>query len=809
MFQNLRSAVRMLRKQPGFTMISMVTLALGIGATAAVFSLIYGVLLTPPPYRNPEQLALISPARTGSQEVLKTQGFAAQQWTEWQKESKSFESVAGYGWTFSFLILPDGSDSIQGMWVTRNYFPMMGLEPMLGRMFSESDVGPKAPPVIILGFDLWKQKFGGDSAIVGKTIRLSRWETPPTVIGIMPPDVRFLPSPGAAQEPNYDVNAQVDYWIPAYPDPARMKAPFWNVIARLRDGATVKEAQAELSMLAARQGQVDQDFSGIMARLLPLIEFMNHDGRRILLPLMGAAALVLLIACGNVAALLLVRGLQRRQEFAVRCALGASRATLFRQVGTESLVLALLGGALGVGLAFGIVRIFKLIGGYAIPRLDLVSVGWPSLVCGLVAAVLAALMAGLYPAVRASRLNPMQAMKTAGPNASAGHADRRLLRGVTMIQTALTLALLVGAGLLIRTMGNLTRVQTGYSINRILTMSVTAVQGDWTDFHTRALERVSRLPGVEHAAFAWGVPLTGNNWPGRVEIEGQPAASRESERLTLPLRAITPDYFKVLGLSMTAGREFRDTDKRQAPSVAIVNQALVDRYFRNANPIGKKIWFRGPKQPATEIVGVVANGRTDDLTQTATPEIYLSLWQATAYSKHLVVRSSADPRALVSSVSRELRSVDPTVSIENAKTLEQIRADSLASRIFAMQLLVGFSIVASVLTLVGIYGVLSLSVASRRREIAIRTAVGATRRDILSLVLGEGFRLVGVGVLIGLAAAIAFSRILKTFLFGVEPTDPLTLIAVGSLFTCVALFSCWVPARRATRVDPIKALRDE
>ncbi|HKX32362.1 MAG TPA: ABC transporter permease [Blastocatellia bacterium] len=809
MFQDLRYVVRVLRKQPGFTLICVLTLTLGIGATAAVFSLIYGVLLTPPPYRNPEQLELILPARTGSGDSLDAQGLAAQQWTEWQQESKSFESIAAYNWNFSFLIRQDGSESIQGMMVTRNYFSTMGLEPILGRTFSESEVGPKAPPVIILGYDLWKQKFNGDPAIVGQTIRLSRAQTPPTVIGVMPPGVRFLPSPRAAKEPNYDLNALVDYWIAGYPNPERMKAPSWNVIARLKTGTTLKEAQAELSTIAARQGLTDQDFSGLTARLQPLPEFINHDGRRILLPLMGAAALVLLIACGNVAALLLVRGLQRRQEYAIRCALGASRATLFRQVCIESLTLALAGGVLGIGLAFGIVKIFKLIGGYAIPRLDLVSVGWPSLVCGLVSAVLAALMAGLYPAWRDSRLNAMQAMKSAGPKASAGRADRRLLRGVTMVQTALTLTLLVGAGLLIRTMGNLARVQTGYSINRILTMSVTAVQGDWNYFHTRALERVASLPGVEHAAFAWGVPLTGNHWPGTVEIEGQPVTSRQSERRILPIRAITPDYFKVLGLSMTAGREFRDTDKGDKLDVAIVNQALVDRYFQNAEPIGKKIWVRGIKEPSTEIVGVVANGRTDDLTQTAGPEIYLSLWEATAYSKHLVVRASGDPRSLVASVGRELRAIDPTVSVENIKTLEQVRADSLASRIFAMRLLIGFSIVASILTLVGIYGVLSLSVASRRREIAIRTAVGAGSRDILSLVLGEGFRLIVIGVLGGLAAAIAFSRILKTFLFGVEPTDPVTLIIVGLLFIGVALFSCWIPARRATRVDPIEALRDE
>jgi putative ABC transport system permease protein len=577
----------------------------------------------------------------------------------------------------------------------------------------------------------------------------------------------------------------------------------------LNSGVTPSQAQGELTVIAARQAQTEHDFDGVVPQVQSLTAELNRDGRRILLPLLGAAALVLLIACGNVAALLLVRGLQRQQEYAVRSALGIGRVALFRQVSTEGLLLALLGGALGVGLAFGAVALFKSIGGHAIPRLDAVTTGWPVLACGLGSAVLAAVLAGLFPALRASQLDPIHVLKSAGPKGSAGHAERRLLRAVTMVQTALTLALLVGAGLLIRTMMNVAKVQSGYSTEHILTMSVTAVQGDWVGFHRRALERVSALPGVKYAAFAWGVPLTGNNWPATLEIEGQPAASKASDQISLPLRSVTQDYFKLLGLPILNGRDFRSTDIRNAPNVAVINQALADRYFPGANPIGKKLWMDGRQQPSTEIVGMVANGRTADLTQTAAPEIYLSLWQASAFSKHLVVRTAADPRSFMAVVQRELHSVDPTVAVENVKTLEQIRGDSLASRTFAMQLLAGFSLVGSVLTLVGIYGVLSLSVASRRREIAIRTAVGAQQRDIRKLVFGEGFRLIAGGVISGIAAALLLSRVLKSFLFEVEPTDPATLIVVGLLFASVALLACWAPTRRAGKVDPIEALRYE
>ncbi len=809
MFQDLRFGIRMLLKQPGFSLIAVLTLALGIGATSAVFSLIQGVLLTKPPYRQPEQLVLIPSARTDGQKTASPRGWPAAQWMEWQKEAKSFQGIAAYSWTFNFLVSNEGSESIEGMVVTKDYFSVTGLHPLLGRTFVESETSAGPARVVVLGYDFWRRKFNGDRQILGKTVRISRVDTPPTVIGVMPPGIRFMPSPTNAQEPNYNVNAQVDFWVPVTPDPARRKRPDWDVVGRLRDGATVQQAQSELALLAARQAQADPDFQGITPQVQALSNELNRDGRRILLPLLGAAGLVLLIACGNVAALLLLRGLQRQQEYAVRSALGMGRSALFRQVSTESLLLAAVGGTLGVGLAIGAVRLFKVIGGHAIPRLDSVTTGWVVLAWGLGTAVVAAVLAGLVPALRASRIEPMEVLKSAGPKSSAGRGERRLLRGVTVAQTALTLALLMGAGLLIRTMINITKVQSGYDTGRILTMSVTAVQGDWTDFHRRALERVAALPGVKYAAFAWGVPLTGNNWPATVDIEGQPVASKESDRISLPLRSVTADYFKLLNLGILQGREFRSSDDRNAPNVAIVNQALADRYFPQRNPIGRKLWLGGRKEPGTEIVGVVANGRTDDLTQAASPEIYLSLWQASAFSKHLLIRTAAEPHAIVAAVQRELRSVAPTVAVESPKTLEQIRDDSLASRTFAMQLLVGFSLVGSVLTLVGIYGVLALSVASRRRELAIRMAVGAKHQDIRRLVLGEGFRLIGGGVLAGVAVAVVLSRVLRSFLYEVQPGDPATFIGVAASFAGVALLACWVPVRRAMKVDPLEALRYE
>ena len=811
MLRDVRFGFRLLLKQPSFSVITVLTLALGIGATTAVLSLIQGVLLTPPPYRQPQQLVLVTTARTDGQRMDSPRGWPSQQWTEWEAEAKSLQGIAAYDWTFNFLIRNDGSQSMQGMSVTKDYLPLMGLKTVVGRGFEPSDFGQGPVRAILLGYEFWQRAFDGDPRIVGNTVRISRWDVSPTVIGIMEPGVRFLPSPGAAKEPNYNVNATVDFWVPVAPAPKYLKEPDWNVVARLRDGTMQRQAQQELAVFAEQEGQAEKRFEGFTPQLESVRDEMNQDGRRILLPLLGAAVLVLLIACGNTAALLLVRGLQRQQEYAVRIAMGMGRIALLRQVSTESLLLALMGGTLGVGLAFAVVRLFKVIAGHAVPRLDAVTTGWAVLGWGLGAAVLASVIAGAFPAWRACRMQPIAVLKNAGPRGTAGIGERRLLSTVTVVQTALTLALLVGAGLLIRTMINIAKVPSGYNTGHILTMSVTDVQGwlTWSSFHRQALERVAAIPGVQYAAFAWGVPLTGNNWPATLEIEGQRPALRESDKTALPLRAVTPGYFKLMSIALIDGRGFRSTDDDKAPSVAIVNQAFADRYFPHESPVGRKFWLNGRDKPGTEIIGEISNSRTDDLTQRASPEIYLPLWQAHAFSKDLILRTTADPRAVVVAVERELHAVDPTAAIENVKTLEQIRDDSLASRTFAMQLLIGFSLVGSALTLGGVYGVLSLSVASRRKELAIRSALGAQQKDIRKLIFGEGFQLIAGGVLAGVALAIILSRALRSFLFEVQPSDPATLLVVGALFVGVALLACWVPVRRAAGVDPLEALRYE
>ena len=823
--ERVRRSVRFLRREPGFAAHAILILALGIGATAGVFSLIQGALLEPPPYTDPGELVLIQTQSTASRPAFSDDAWPPAQWEEWEAAAETLESVAAYAWTFNFLILGDGSQSQEGMWVSSEYFDLMGVEPAVGRAFVASDAADNSG--IILGYDLWQREFRGDPAIVGQTVRLSRMP-PRTVVGVMPQGLRFLPSPGAANEPNYDLSAKVDFWLPIGVVPnatvQQRNQPRWNVVARLSNGATPSDAEKELAVITAGQAEATPAFEGVAARVAPLSGVLNAAGERILLPLLAAAALVLLISCSNAAALLLVRGLQHQHEYGVRSAIGARRASLFNHVIGESLSLALVGGVVGVLLALGIVAVFKSLAGTAIPRLDDVTVGWPIVAFGLAAALVSCVLAGLAPAWLAAKLDPAQALRAAEAKSTAAPAQRQVLGCVLVFQMALTMALLVGAGLLTRTMYNLSAVQSGFDTRNIVAMTVTAVDGQWFDFHERALERVAELPGVEGAAFAWGVPLTGNSWPGRFAIEGYTPAAANDDFVALPIRAVTAGYFALLGQSIEEGRDFLSTDRAPPPNpaapnlppdptaftrVAVVNRAFVEQYFGGAAAIGKKVWLPGTPRVQMDIVGVVSDTRTVDLARSPEPEIYVSLLQQQAYSKHLVVRTTDSPAGIVSVVERELKTILPTAAVEYVQTLEQIRDRSLASRTFAMQLLVGFAIVAVLLTVAGVYSVLSLSVTARRRELAIRTAVGADASRIVGLVLRSGLTLVGVGIVVGIAVSFVLSRVLQAMLFEVGPADPLTLLAAAAMFAAVALLACALPAVRAARVDPVDALKGE
>lgn len=820
----LRRPIRRLLREPSFTVQVVLILALGIGATVAMLSLVQGALLKPPPYADPERLVLIGTRSTENRPAMQGDAWPTQQWEEWRESAQSFESVAAYGWTFNFLVQEDGSEPEEGMLVSPEYFHVTGLQPELGRVFDDSDAAGTATPGIILGHDLWQRRFQGDPEIIGRTVRLSRMAER-TVIGVMPADVRFLPVPRVASEPNYDVNARVDFWLPIMRNVTAERRAFqrWNVIARLRDGATPGDAEAELAVITARQAEATPSLAGVAARVEPLAEVLSVTGRRVLLPLLGCAVLVLLISCSNAAALLLVRGLRRRHEYGIRTAIGAGRSRLFRHVIADSLLLALLGGAVGAALAAGAVAVFKSLAISAIPRIDEVTIDWTVLSFGLGSALLACLLAGFSPAWLASRLDPVDALRDTAARSTIGPTQQRALKGVLVFQMALTMALLVGAGLLTRTMYNLRAIETGFDTRNVIVMTVTAVAGNWFDFHERALERVAGLPGVENAAFAWGVPLTGNSWPTSLEIDGYTPPDGTDRQVNLNTRAVTPGYFSLLGQTIEEGRDIRSTDRLPPPDparpdappdlsqltlAAVVNRAFVDRYGGGASSLGRKMWVQaGPNRIGVDIVGVVSNARTEGLDRSSEPEVYVSLFQQLAFSKDLVIRTAAAPSAIVGTVERELRALLPTVAVEQPRTLDEIRDDSLAPRTFAMQLLVGFAVMAIVLTLAGIYSVLSLSVAARRRELAIRTAVGADARKLMELVVRNGIKLIGIGIIAGVAISFALSRVLRAMLFEVGPADPLTLTAAAAAFTVVALLATLLPATRAARVRPAEALK--
>jgi len=814
MMDDVRYAFRQLRAHPAFALVAVATLAVGIGSASAMFGLIQGVLLSPPPFAEPDRLVLVTPVRVDGQPYER--GASVGQWLAWRR-AQAIERAALYRWTFNFIVRGDGSRSLGGMVVTPDYFQVVGVRPILGRALTAAEASrpgvdnrPGAPPTgILLGYDLWQREFGGDKDILGRAVTLSRMPAPLPVIGVMPPGLRFLPDPGAAAEPNYDLNAKVDFWLAMTTDETRAERGAGNAIARLKPGATPAQAQGELAAMSSGIAAADPRLAGLTATATPVGSVLNREGERLLVPLFGAVGLLFLIACANVSGLLLARGLQRQQEYATRAAIGAGRARIFRLVLIEAVTVAMTAALLGAGLAYAIVAGLKAIGGRAVPRADAVAVGWPVLLFGALAALAAGVAAGLLPALRASWRDRFSLLK--GSRTTVGRGERRLLATVATIQVVLTVALLAGAALLLRTAQNLDRVRPGYDTERILAMTVTSVgpRDQSRAFHTQSLERVAALPGVSHAAYVWGLPLTGNSWPAEIEVPGRAAnSSAIVDRISLPVRSVTEDYFAVMGMRLVEGRLFLPSDNGDAPPVSIVNQTFVRRYLGSSPPLGQQLRFPGNDKPTT-IVGVIADTRTERLREAPEPELYASFWQNGAFSKHLVVRATGDPLALAPQVGAAVRGVQATAAVEHVTTMAEIRRESTAAQTFALRLLGGFAVVATLLAVVGLYGVLSLSAGARTRELAVRQALGARRDQVMALVLGEGARLVAVGVACGIAAAVLVGRLLEALLFDVAATDVASLAAAAAAFGLVATAACLVPAWRAGRADVNAALRQD
>ncbi len=800
MIQDLTFAIRGLRRWPAFTLLSVLLLALGTGTTTALVSLVAGVLWTPPPYADPGRLVLLAPARLDGQPFRGP--CTARQCGEWSKAS-AFERTAGYFWIFDYLVRGDGSASLEGLAVSPEYFEVIGRTPVLGRAFTRAETSAQTHPVVLISDDLWRRQFQSDPGVVGTTVTLSRHRTL-TIVGVMPPGIRFLPAPLSEDAPGYDVDAKVDFWVPQALEAFPPNVPIWNAVARLRPGASLEQARAEVAAIASRQAEATPALRGMTATVEPLQAVLNREPERLLVPLLGAAACVLFIACANAGALQLARALRRDGELAVHAALGASPGRLVRRAFAEHVAVGVIGGAVGSVLAYVTLSVLVRTTGASIPRIDAVALDGRLLAWSIGLGIVTGLLAGLPSAVRIHRGWGRPGLDPGGPSARVVGGGWRTLQALTGAQIALTLALLAPAGLLARSLQNAAAVTPGYRTDHVLTMMVTDVGSDWQAFHRRVLDQVEQVPGVAGAAFGWGLPLTNTGASTRVRV-----GEAEDTRVTLPVRAVTPSFFDLLDMPIVAGRAFRDADGPDARPVAIITQRMASRHFPGVDPIGRVIDVPGWEGQQREIVGVLGDARAQSLTQPAEPELYLPLTQATAFTKHLVVRTHADPLALAPAVQAAIRAVDPTAAIESLKTFAQIRADAMSGHQLVADVLSAFSAMACLLAVAGVYGSLAWSVARRRREFAIRAALGANRRRVLAVVMGDvAAPLVG-GALIGLGLALALSNALRAWLFEVAAYDPATLAGTAGLFALLMLGASWLPARAALSVDPSAALRAE
>ena len=805
-WQDLVYAARTLRKSPSFTFVAVLTLALGIGANTAIFSVVYGVLLQPLPYRDSANLILLNETtpRVGTLSV------SYPNFLDWRSQNSQFSQMAAVSDVGFNLAGVNQPEAISGQAVSPNFLSLLGVKPFLGRDFDPSEEKAGAAPVLLLSYSLWQSHFGADPSALGRTIMLDGRGY--SIVGVLPPNFRW---PGKT-----DVLEPIGVWAAQNSEDAAQRGARGDMVAlgRLSPAATFAQARSEMEGIASRLAKEypgSNDQFGV--ELKPIRDAFVSEMRPAILALFGAVIFVLLIACANVANLLLVRGSGRTREIALRLALGATRKRIVRQMLMESFLLALLGGGIGLFLAFaGIRGITDMIGA---DRLSGATVEIKGVVllfaAGIVA--MATFVFGLVPALRSTKANVLANLKEGSAGAGSGASQNRLRAVFVVAELALSLILLTGAGLMMKSLHLLLSVSPGFQPDRVLRMEMDLRSAQYDkdpairNFWKRVVDQVSALPGVQSASVGSNPPMTDSHGRTDITVEGMPLPKPGS--FPHPdTHVISPGYLATMGIPLLSGRNFTQADVESAQQVGIINAKLAKEFFPNGDAVGKRFMFGRPSTDAPiwiEIVGVVGDTKLYGLTNPARLETYRPFLQAPRSEMDLLVKSSVDPAAMTSAIRGAIASIDKDQPIFAISTMNQLVSDSVSTRTFTLILLGLFSGLALVLAAIGIYGVISYSVAQRTRDIGIRIALGASRKDIFHNVVGLGLQLTLVGLLFGLIGAFAVTRVLSSLLYGVHSTDAVTFIAVSLVLTVVALLASYLPARRAMRIDPIVALRYE
>jgi putative ABC transport system permease protein len=813
LWKDFRYGLRMLRRNYGLNAIAALSLALGIGANSAIFSVVNAVQLRPLPYRDPDKLVMVFEhnLKSGRDQVR----VAPNNFLDWQKNNRVFEDIAAIFTLDQRTLSGTGEpEQVECHKVSANFFPLLGVKAALGRTFARQEdaphkVGEEEPPhgdrVVILSYGLWQRRFGGDPAILGKTVNLDR--VGHTVIGILPAGFRFM-------------DQAADVWIPLGLDPAknyRAKAGrFLWVPARLKPGVTVEQARAEMKIIGE---QLEQQFpafnSGWSANVVPMDKQVIGDIGRTLLVLLGAVGFVLLIACANVANLRLAQGAAREKEMAIRASLGAGRLRLIRLLLTENILLTVLGGALGLLLASYLVKLLVALGPSNIPRLSEIDLDSRVVVFTLCISLLAGIVSGLAPALQTSKMDLNEALKEGGRSAMSGMSSNYLRSLFVVAEFALALVLLIGAGLMIRSFLHLQAVDPGFIPQNLLTMRVQLPSPAYfekkkrTAFFEQAIQRIGLLPGVQSASAISDIPFSGPSFYTFFMIEGLHSPA-DMNKQSAHIRPINSNFFRTMGIPLRMGREFTERDiTEDDANVVIINETMARRHFPNENPLGRRIRINRPEERSDEIIGVVADIKISDIESEVMPTVYWPHHRWPFAFAAVLVRTTVDPVSLNAAVTREIHSLDPELSIADIRTMEQVLWSSVARPRFYMLLLTIFASVALLLAMMGIYGVMSYAVMQRRHEIGVRLALGAQTRDVLKLVIWHGMAMILIGVVIGLFASFVLTRFLSGLLYGVKSTDPATFVGVTLLLSAVALLACFIPAMRATRVDPMVTLKHE